>query len=405
MINRKTYRKILWVLLCVSLLGLGVYDYFRERGQIPDTYIQTEGGMAPAAPGFPVTADIEATSQEASYNSQSEKSYQISYRYLGLIPLKETTVQVKKEAFLTPGGIPVGIYMETDGVMVIGTGKITGRDGLNYEPAFRLVQAGDYIRSVNGTEIREKEKLIEKVEENGNQKLVLGIERGGQSFSIRLQAVDTENGYRLGIWVRDNTQGIGTLTFLTEDGHFGALGHGINDSDTGELLKLSAGKLYDTTVAEIHRGEPGSPGEVAGLIRYRDSLICGQIRENTEVGIFGEGTERLSEKLFSKQLPVGYKQEIQEGEALVRSGVSGTVKDYRIVVEEIRCQEADVNKGLVFRVTDPELLELTGGIVQGMSGSPILQNGKLIGAVTHVFVNDPTKGYGIFIEEMLARVS
>lgn len=138
-------------------------------------------------------------------------------------------------------------------------------------------------------EIREKEKLIESVEENGSEKLVLGIERSGRTFEIRLQAADTENGYRLGIWVRDNTQGIGTLTFLTENGKFGALGHGINDSDTGELLKISEGKLYDTTVAEIHRGEPGNPGQVAGLIRYRNNLICGQIQENTEAGIFGEG--------------------------------------------------------------------------------------------------------------------
>ena len=169
----------------------------------------------------------------------------------------------------------------------------------------------------------------------------------------------------------------------------GAHRNGINDSDTGELLKISEGKLYDTTVAEIHRGEPGNPGQVAGLIRYRNNLICGQIQENTEAGIFGEGTERLGDKLDGEAVEVGYKQEITEGEAWVRSGINAS----------------DVNKGMILRVTDPELLALTGGIVQGMSGSPIIQNGKLIGAVTHVFVNDPTKGYGIFVEEMLSHVS
>ena len=305
MICRKTYRKCLLVLLGISLLVLGVYDYFRERALIPDSYTQTEGGAGPETPGFPVAAQIQESVTKASYDSRSGRSYRISYRYLGVIPLKETNVQVTPKTTVTPGGIPIGIYMETDGVMVIGTGKVTGRDGLNYEPAFRLVQAGDYIRSVNGVEIREKEKLIESVEENGREKLVLGIERSGQTFEIRLQAADTENGYRLGIWVRDNTQGIGTLTFLTENGKFGALGHGINDSDTGELLKISEGKLYDTTVAEIHRGEPGNPGQVAGLIRYRNNLICGQIQENTEAGIFGEGTERLGDKLDGEAVEVG----------------------------------------------------------------------------------------------------
>lgn len=405
MICRKTYRKYLLVLLGISLLVLGVYDYFRERALIPDSYTQTEGGAGPETPGFPVTAQIQESVTKASYDSRNGSSYRISYRYLGVIPLKETNVQVTPKTTVTPGGIPIGIYMETDGVMVIGTGKVTGRDGLNYEPAFRLVQAGDYIRSVNGVEIREKEKLIESVEENGSEKLVLGIERSGRTFEIRLQAADTENGYRLGIWVRDNTQGIGTLTFLTENGKFGALGHGINDSDTGELLKISEGKLYDTTVAEIHRGEPGNPGQVAGLIRYRNNLICGQIQENTEAGIFGEGTERLGDKLDGEAVEVGYKQEITEGEAWVRSGINGEMRDYRIAIEEVKKNASDVNKGMILRVTDPELLALTGGIIQGMSGSPIIQNGKLIGAVTHVFVNDPTKGYGIFVEEMLSHVS
>lgn len=401
MICRKTYRKFLLGLLAVSLLGLGVYDYFRERARIPDSYVQTEGEPGPAEPDFPVTAQITQSVTEASYNSRTGKSYQISYRYLGWVPLKETDVTVVQKTCVIPGGIPVGIYMETDGVLVIGTGKVTGRDGLTYEPAFRLVQAGDYIRSVNGQTIREKEELIEAVQEQGSEKVVLGLERDGRSFEIRLSATDTEEGFRLGIWVRDNTQGIGTLTFLTEDGSFGALGHGINDSDTGKLLKLSEGKLYDTSVAEIHRGEPGTPGEVAGLIRYREYLICGEIQENTEAGIFGTATEHLREQLPVETLEVGYKQEITRGEAWIRSAVSGEVRDYRIEIEEIHSSESDVNKGIVLRVTDPELLALAGGIVQGMSGSPVIQNGKIVGAVTHVFINDPTKGYGIFIENML----
>lgn len=401
---RKKYRIFLWILLALSVLGLGVYGYFWEWDRIPDTYVQTEGGAGPKSPGFPVRAELKQSVTEASYDKRSRKSYQISYRYLGLIPLKETTVRIEEKTYVTPGGISIGIYMETDGVLVIGTGKVTGRDGLNYEPALHRVQSGDYIRSVNGIQVREKEKLMEQIEADGREQIVLEIERDGRVFPLKLQAADTAEGYRLGIWVRDNTQGIGTLTFLTEEGSFGALGHGINDSDTGKLLKLCEGKLYDTTIAEIHRGEPGSPGEVAGLIRYRDSLICGEIRENTEAGIFGAGNNRLREKLSGEKLEVGYKQEVEKGEAFVRSAVSGELRDYRIAIEEVHVSESDVNKGMVLRVTDPELLELTGGIIQGMSGSPILQNGKIVGAVTHVFVNDPTKGYGILMEEMFSHV-
>ena len=197
---------------------------------------------------------------------------------------------------------------------------------------------------------------------------------------------------------------MGTLTFLTEDGQFGALGHGVNDVDTGTLLELSEGKLYDANIVEIKKGEKGSPGELSGLIRYRTDLECGELLKNTSSGIFGKAAKRLSEKVPQERIQVGYKQEIELGEAYIRSSVSGSLKDYRVEIREVHGKSTDVNKGIVLQVTDPELLELTGGIVQGMSGSPILQNGKIIGAVTHVFVQDSTKGFGIFIENMLEMV-
>ena len=154
----------------------------------------------------------------------------------------------------------------------------------------------------------------------------------------------------------------------------------------------------------IHKGETGTPGELSGLIRYRDSYVCGTIAENTEAGIFGSANEHLAEKLGTETLQVGYKQEIEEGEAFVRSSVSGELKDYRVEILEVHRNEEDVNKGIILEVTDPELLALTGGIVQGMSGSPIIQNGKIVGAVTHVFVQDSAKGFGIFLENMFEHV-
>lgn len=399
---RKKYRRFLFGLLTMALAGTGALGYVRAKEEIPDSYVQAEGEPVPDTVNPFVTAEIKSELAEASARSFSGNSYTISYKYLGLIPLKETSVEVRDTACVVPGGIPVGIYMETKGILIIGTGAVTGADGLSYEPAFRLVQGGDYICAVNGVPVSEKEDLIREVNGCKGKEVVLDLDRDGEFLQVKVNAVQTgEKEYKLGIWVRDNTQGIGTLTFLTGKGEFGALGHGINDVDTGTLLRFSEGRLYDTTIIGIHKGRAGTPGELSGLIRYRDSLICGTLTQNSEAGIFGKADARLSSKLGTDMWEVGYKQEIEPGEAWIRSSISGEQKDYRVEIAEIRRNERDVNKGIVLRVTDPELLELTGGIVQGMSGSPILQNGKIIGAVTHVFVQDSAKGFGIFIENML----
>ena len=402
---RKKYRLFLSGLLLLCLAGLGVLNFVQIRERIPDSYIQTEGEPIPERVSPLVSEEIRADAAEASANAFSSGSYTISYKYLGIFPMKETQVEIREPVYVIPGGIPIGIYLETKGILIIGTGTVTGTDGLNYEPALRIVQGGDYIMAVNGQEISEKEELIELVNGCKGEEVVLDLERNGESIQVEVDPVQTKEGdYKLGIWVRDNTQGIGTLTFLTEDGTFGALGHGIADVDTGILLEPSGGRLYDTTIVNIHKGETGNPGELSGLIRYRDSYICGTIAENTEAGIFGQVNTHLLEKLGTQTLQAGYKQEIEPGEAFIRSSVSGEVKDYRVEIVEVRQNEEDVNKGIILEVTDPELLSLTGGIVQGMSGSPIIQNGKIVGAVTHVFVQDSAKGFGIFLENMLEHV-
>ncbi len=402
---RKRYRRFLTGLLAAGLLGLGAFHYMEVRDQIPDTYTQTQGEPRPSSPGFFVTEEIGPGVTEASVNAYAQENYTISYKYLGIFPLKEARVEVLKPAYVIPGGIPIGIYMETNGILIVGTGKVTGADGLNYEPALRIVQGGDYIQAVNGEEIWDKEELIERINQAGGSQVVLDLVRKGERIQVKLEPVQTGQGeYKLGIWVRDNTQGIGTLTFLTKKGEFGALGHGINDVDTGSLLELHKGSLYDTNIVDIKRGEKGTPGELSGMIGYQNELVCWEISENTPAGIFGTGSERLCEKISLEEMQVGYKQEIELGEAWIRSSVSGRMRDYRVEILEVNRNEADVNKGIILRVTDPELLELTGGIVQGMSGSPILQNGKIVGAVTHVFVQDSTKGFGVFIENMLEHV-
>ena len=310
--------------------------------------------------------------------------------------------QTSGEETVLLGGMPIGIYMETDGVMVLDTQEIEGTDGEGHEPAADLVRAGDYITAVDDREISGKADLLDAVEELDEDSVVLTLRRGEDTLDVRIRPVEYASGeYRLGIWVRDNVQGLGTVTFLTEKSRFGALGHGIHDTDTSVLMDIDSGKVYRTSIRDIRKGTSGNPGSMEGIIVYNSYNILGSIDKNTESGIYGT-IDRIDD-LFGEQIPVqtAKKEEIEVGDATVRCYIDGEIKEYKIQVTEIDTSEKEVNKGLVIRVTDPELLEKTGGIIQGMSGSPILQNGKLIGAVTHVFVQDSTMGYGIFIENML----
>ena len=402
---RKKYRLVLTGILALCLAGLLALGYGEAKEQIPDAYVQTRGEKGPGTGSIFVTETRTPAVEEVSVSGGQEGSYSIQYRYLGVIPLKEVQVTVRDPMELIPGGMPVGIYMETRGVLAVGTGAVEGADGLNHEPATGIVEGGDYICSVNGKTVTEKEDLIQRVQETGEKPVLLGLEREGEERKVQVKAVEAPDGtYKLGIWVRDNTQGIGTITFLTKEGSFGALGHGIADADTGTLLEMSEGNLYDTEIVGIRRGRTGDPGQLTGLIRYRKQLLCGNLEKNTVAGIFGTCTERLKDRAGTEALQVGYRQEVELGEAWIRSGMSGEIRDYRAEIIEIYRKERDVNKGMVLRVTDPELLRTAGGIVQGMSGSPILQNGKIIGAVTHVFVQDSAKGFGIFIENMLEQL-
>ena len=209
--------------------------------------------------------------------------------------------------------------------------------------------------------------------------------------------------YMIGVWVKDDMAGIGTMTYYSQDKAFGALGHGVGDGENGALLSLSGGNIYGTQLTGIQKGEKGQPGELEGLIYYSNDNKLGAVDSNSDFGIFGQ----LEEEEFSKDeqgdslYEVGYKQDLKEGPAQIISNLSGEKTSYSIEITSVDYTASETNRGITFKVTDESLLEQTGGIVQGMSGSPIIQNGKFIGAVTHVFVNDPTKGYGIFAETML----
>lgn len=318
---------------------------------------------------------------------------------------REVSVESISGDLLIPGGMPVGIYMETNGVMILGTDHVQAADGLNYEPAKRLVRSGDYIVGIGDVKIENKKQLLAEVAKINSSEVVLKLRRGEEKLSVKIKPVKGKNSsYKLGIWVRDNTQGLGTVTFLTKNSEYGALGHGIHDVDTGKLLDLSKGTLYETSIRGIKKGEDGIPGGMEGIIVYNKYNVVGSIDKNTESGIYGK-IDRIDD-VFVNQVPLGIakKEEIERGAAKIRCSIDGEIREYDILISKVNLREKEINKGIVLEVTDPELLEITGGIVQGMSGSPIIQNNKIVGAVTHVFVQDSAKGYGIFIENMLENI-
>lgn len=299
-------------------------------------------------------------------------------------------------------GDTVGIYMETDGVMVISTSQIPTSDGLYADPAANIIKAGDYICSVNGTVLTSKRQLTEMVDACGGKPLELLIRRDGQEIPVSVQPVLSSDGtYKIGVWVRDNIQGIGTLTYVGENGTFGALGHAISDVDTGEILNLKEGELYLTEILSVVKGQKGVPGELQGVIHYEQGNRLGSITANSGMGIHGTIDSGAMAELDLQPAEIAWKEEVTTGPVQILASIDGNVCAYEAEITKIDDQAEDTNKSFTIRVTDDRLLGKTGGIVQGMSGSPILQNGRLVGAVTHVFVADASCGYGIFIENML----
>lgn len=388
------------VLLCV----MAFTGFFFIKGSIPDEVKVVRGKKQEE-----IKLNLPMVEQEAVEAGGREESnipkgaVKISCSLLGVIPIKDIEVCEVEEKSVIPGGEAIGIYMKTTGILVVGTGTVSGMDGLDYEPALNVVQSGDYIMTINGRQIQSKEELIDIVNHSEGKEVVLDVQRNGEPTSLKLVPVHTgKEEYKLGIWVRDDTQGIGTLTYVDQDKRFGALGHGISDVDTGGLLNVSGGTLYQTDILSVTKGERGVPGELSGVIHYRTEEELGEISSNTNEGIFGTLNEQMAGTVSGTEpVEIAYKQEVEEGPATIYCSVDGEVKEYQVEIEKIYLNSGDANKSMVIRVTDPVLLEKTGGIVQGMSGSPILQNGKLIGAVTHVFIQDSTSGYGIFIENML----
>lgn len=326
--------------------------------------------------------------------------------YTSLINSKELTTlhkEKRKDIEVYPGGISIGVKINNKGALVVGYSDISTHDGLNESPGkIAGIELGDIIEEVNGENIETCSDLISKVKTCRNDELTVKILRGNSEITKKVPLIKEDNEYKIGLWVRDSTAGIGTLTFYDKDSKtFGALGHPITDGDTNVSFNIKSGTLLRSSILSIKKGERGNPGEIKGLFINENESI-GTIEKNTSSGIYGDGLTELINPNFNKAMTVAYRDEIKEGHAQIITTVEDDgAKAYDIEILKLLPQDEPGSKSMIIKIVDPVLLEKTGGIVQGMSGSPIIQNGKIIGAVTHVLINKPDVGYGIYIEWML----
>ena len=408
--RKRRYQLFLYAFLgfALGMFLWASYSYYEQK--IPNI-IRIQAGTSqridlkvPASGVLNVDSDkVIALNQPVTIVAgESPDTCQMELRLFGVLPLKSIDIEVIENTRLIPVGQPIGIYMKTQGVLVIDTGTFEGLQGQEQSPSVYKLQAGDYVMAMDGVAVTGKRQIKEYVENGSGRDIVLQVSRNEKIIQVRISPMQDQNGvYKIGTWLRDSAQGIGTMTFLDEELHFGALGHGINDTDTGELLQLGSGLLYHTEIVAIRKGERGTPGELTGIIEYQPEQVSGVIMSNTEEGIYGVASQAFADSITTQALPVGLKQDVKEGDAQILCNIDGQTKYYDVRITRLMPNAENLNRQIALTVTDEELLQLTGGIVQGMSGAPIIQDGRIIGAVTHVLVNDSTSGYGIFIENML----
>ncbi|MCI8273233.1 MAG: SpoIVB peptidase [Clostridia bacterium] len=352
--------------------------------------------------------DVIQTSTNVTSNTFEKAGHeQLTVSLFNKIDVKTIDVNIMEETEVIPSGEIVGIKLYTSGVLVVGTSSIEGIDGQNVKPFQDTgIQEGDSITTINDTIINNTEELVKAVNDAKGEKIKITYIRKGEEKTCEITPTkDKSNEYKIGLWVRDSAAGVGTITFYHEQTNsFAGLGHAITDIDTGEIINTSSGEIDDVKIVSVEKGEKEEPGKIQGTIK--DNKIIGNIYKNTEYGIYGviKDIDNLSINK-DKRMKVASRHEIQLGEAKILCGIDDEIKEYKIEIQKIHLNNNYDNKSMLIKVTDEELINKTGGIVQGMSGSPIIQNGKFIGCVTHVFVNDPKIGYAVFGDIMISQLN
>ena len=426
--NLKTYQKIL-IVLFASILAVVASAYIKVMISIPGELVLIEGEeyIYNLNSLFPLNIKVD---QEGVLNLNGEKtvaagrninfsdpvslrtikngSVKLNMRFFGLLPVKTVRVDIVPSRQVAACGNTVGVKLKIDGILVIGVSDVEMVNGQKTVPARDTgIKPGYVITSVNDKRILDINDLIREIESSAGTPVKIvyryGSLKGVAYISPAKSAEDRK--YHIGLWVRDSTAGIGTLTYYDPSTRcFGALGHGITDIDTGTLMPVESGEILESNILGVKMGKSGTPGELKGI--FVEDTKLGTILRNSEVGIYGNLDESALSRISGSLYPVGVRANVKEGPASILSNIDGkSIEEFSIDIQKVSRQNLNGSKGMIIKITDKELLNTTGGIVQGMSGSPIIQGGKIIGAVTHVLVNDPTRGYGIFIEAMLKNVA
>lgn len=390
-------------ILSVSLLALAIpllsiIGYL--DGTLPNFYRGGNNALFSIASQPYLQADASPLETDGSQASSARANTGLlRLKLFGIFPVKTVTLQQTSTVMLAPCGTPFGIKMFTDGVLVVGMSNLETDQGSVNPARDAGLEIGDILCTLDGQKVQTNEDVSRIISASGGRQVECTYRRDGETHSTRLAPLQSHAGntYRIGIWVRDSTAGIGTLTYCDFTGQtFAGLGHGVCDVDTGELMPFMSGEIVDVTIQDIVKGQAGKPGELRGI--FHEDTLLGTLTANQDTGVFGT---LLFDYTNPYEIPMAFRQEVQEGPAQILTTIAGnTPQLFDVIIEKISFSQNTPTKNMVIRITDAALLEKTGGIIQGMSGSPIVQNGKLVGAVTHVFINDPTKGYGIFAENM-----
>ncbi|WP_373657451.1 SpoIVB peptidase [Sporomusa acidovorans] len=415
----------LWAMLIIStIFAFCLSPQFRNIYGLPMHIRIIEGETALFDVNFPLTVTVRhdsdsirvqspgflptlALSRPVSLQPVKLGQSTVEFKLFGIIPFRSVQVDVLPPIRLIPGGHSIGVVLQSQGVIVVGHSPVLNMLSQYVTPAKDAgIVVGDVIISINGTPVQSDAQVAEIIDESGknNRNVDILLKRAEGQHHVTVAPVlctDTKR-YRIGLFVRDSAAGVGTLSFYDPESKiYGALGHVITDSDTNQPIDCDQGKIVMATVSGIQQGKRGHPGEKIGVFIEEDQLL-GTISKNTQFGIYGELNEKLPNEKYPELIPVASMSQVQVGPAEMLTVVDGqTIDQFNIEIQKINLQEVPESKGLVIKVVDQRLIEKTGGIVQGMSGSPIIQNGKLVGAVTHVFVHDPTSGYGCFVDWML----
>ncbi|MFQ6320907.1 SpoIVB peptidase [Bacillus halotolerans] len=412
---RDNIRKAIGLILLVSLLSVGLCKPLKEYLLIPtqmrvfETQTQaietslSVNAQEKSSEAFTVEKDPHEIKVTGKKSGQSELVYDLAG-----FPIKKTKVQVLPDLKVIPGGQSIGVKLHSVGVLVVGFHQINTSEGKKSPGESAGITAGDIIIEMNGQKIEKMNDVAPFIQKAGNtgESLDLLIKRDKQKIKTKLipQKDEAEGKYRIGLYIRDSAAGIGTMTFYEpKTKKYGALGHVISDMDTKKPIVVEDGEIVKSTVTSIEKGTGGNPGEKLARFSSERKTI-GDINRNSPFGIFGTLHQPIKNKISDKALPVAFSNEVKKGPAEILTVIDDDkVEKFDIEIVSTTPQKFPATKGMVLKIIDPRLLKETGGIVQGMSGSPIIQNGKVVGAVTHVFVNDPTSGYGVHIEWMLSE--